>query len=161
MSPAKGRRTFRQSFSQASWRAWLWSEGVSLGPVSGCTRCNHKRPFAPTSSVKTGRFSFLVTFGLYSSKTGRALDRLGSAKPGSDQANVRALLQNLSVPETQCRFKTRSTMESSSFMLIIIWSLPGQFIITDIFSQALSLRKYHNNIVCRIIDIGVTANCLY
>jgi len=62
-------------------------------------------------------------------------DRLGSVQPGSDQANVRAMLQNLSVPETQSCFMTRSTMESSSFMLIIIWSLPGHFIIADISSK--------------------------
>jgi hypothetical protein len=64
-------------------------------------------------------------------RTGSA--RLGSVQPGSDQANVRALLQNLSVPETKCSFMTRwSTMESSSFMLIITLPLPGHFIIADI-----------------------------
>jgi hypothetical protein len=76
------------------------------------------------------------------SKAGCALDRPCTVQLGSGQANVRALLQNLSVPETQCCFVTRwSTTESSSFTLIIIWSSPGRFIIADISSQALSLRK--------------------
>jgi hypothetical protein len=34
-------------------------------------------------------------------------DRLGTVQPGSDQANFRAVLQNLSVPETQCCSMTR------------------------------------------------------
>jgi hypothetical protein len=67
---------------------------------------------------------------------------LGSVQPGSDQANVGALLQSLSVQETQCRFMTLwSTIESSSSMLIIILSLPGHVIIADISSQASFLRK--------------------
>jgi hypothetical protein len=67
----------------------------------------------------------------------------GTVQPGLYQVNIHALLQNLPVPETQCCFMTRSsTMKSSSFILIIIWSLPGHFIIADISSQVL----YHDNI---------------